>query len=615
MCGIAGSIDSNNMIDERIIPCLRHRGPDGQGHFAEGEVILYHSRLAIQDVQEGKQPMYLDDDLVTVYNGEIYNHLELRKKYGLQCHTRSDTETFLHLYKKIGIGFVHELDGMFAIALYDKRVQKVYLIRDRAGEKPLYYYHYNHTLSFASELNVLKGSLNLQIHHEYFYEYLRMGSFFREHTPYKNVNELPAGHWMEIDVPSKTYKVQRWWDIKPFYQEPSNLSLDGALQQADVILRKAVQQRMLSSDLEVGCFLSGGIDSSLVATTATDFNHQLKTFTVAFPGAYNEAPLAKLVADKIGSHHTEININFNDLLQNVEGIIANYGEPFMDASAIPTWYVSREARKHVTVILNGDGADELFGGYRKYVPLASYDFFNASAFIKGAATLFNSILPVSHNKKSVYNYLYRLTALAKNNPLNIYLAAGADIFEGFTRKSFIEQQPEVYNEISGFIQKRISGVSGGLNKLILLDFDLNLMNQMLVKMDIGSMAHALEGRSPFLCKDFLEWVPALPEKFKVKGRTTKFLLRQLSKKHIPQELVNQPKRGFEVPLKSWVDGDLKEMMGEYLFSSNTLHCNFIQPLFLQQIWDRKLRMGDEKRAKILWNVFVMEVWYRKCYLP
>ena len=382
MCGIAGSIIEGNQFDEGVLHSLQHRGPNEQTFFQENELILYHTRLSIQDVSEGHQPMKLGERYVIVFNGEIYNHNELRVKYNLQCSTRSDTETLLHLFNLLGIKFLEELDGMFAIALYDRSQQQLWLMRDRAGEKPLYYYNYNEQWFFASELTTIKQAMPLEIHHSYFYEYLRLGAFYRSHTPYKHCQELPGGHWMCINLSTKSQQVQKWWSIKDFYLKPTEIAEKDAVGKIKLLLDDAVKSRLETSDLEVGCFLSGGIDSGLVATTAAQFTQKLKTFTVAFPGKYNEAPLAQLVANKIGSQHTEINIDFSDLRDNVESILANYGEPFTDSSAIPTWYVSREAKKHVTVILNGDGADELFGGYRRHVPFANYDFYNSSTFVK-----------------------------------------------------------------------------------------------------------------------------------------------------------------------------------------------------------------------------------------
>ena len=597
-----------------VLQCLQHRGPDEQASLQEGNVVLYHTRLAIQDIQSGRQPMQLGNELTIVFNGEIYNHQELRKKYNLQCHTQSDTETMLLLYKQMGIDFLHELDGMFAFSLFDKTKNAVWLVRDRAGKKPLYYHHYQDEWFFASELNTIKAVKNLEIEYDHFYEFMRLGSFYQSHTPYKNVHELPGGSWLKIDLNTHTAEQQKWWDIKPFYQKTISLTESEAIAQAASFLDMGVKRRLESSDLEVGCFLSGGIDSSLVATTAAQHTNKLKTFTVAFSGRYNEAPLAKLVADQIQSHHTEINIDFSDLQDNIEQILANYGEPFTDSSAIPTWYVSREARKHVKVILNGDGADELFGGYRRYVPFAKYDFFNTTAMVQGIAKSINGLLPVSHNKMSLYNYIYRLTGLAKKDSLDVYLAAGTDIIEGLSHHIFTHYKPAYFQEIGDGIESMIANVEGGLKKLMLVDFNISLFSALLVKMDIGSMAHALEGRSPFLCKEFLEWAPTLPDEFKIKGKKTKYLLRQLAKNKIPAQLVNQPKRGFEIPLKQWVEGDLKEIIHSYLFSAQPFSENFVKKTFVQDVWERKLRIGDEKRAKILWMLFSLEVWHKKIYL-
>ena len=614
MCGLAGSISKNNQINEKILQGLRHRGPDDQTFYKDNDLILYHTRLAILDVAAGVQPMKLGEDLVIAFNGEIYNHEELRAKFNLTCSTRSDTETLLHLYKKLGIEFLNELDGMFAIALYDRKEQLLWLARDRSGKKPLYYYCNNGEWLFASELNVIRAVKDLEIKEEHFYEYLRLGSFYRSHTPYKNVAELPGAHYIRIHLPTGDYSVKQWWNIKDRYLETKLISKAEALIQLEEKLDTAVKRRIESSDLEVGCFLSGGIDSGLVATVASKHVKKLKTFTVAFPGAYNEAPLAKLVANKIQSHHTEIDINFSDLESQVEGILANYGEPFMDSSAIPTWYVSREAKKHVTVILNGDGADELFGGYRRYVPFARYDFFEASRIVKSTAKLAHAVMPVSHEKKSMYNYIYRLAGLAKSNSIDSYLGAGSDIFEGYTNDAFKNLDSNIYGTIQHEIDDMIEGVSGGLKKLMLLDFNINLFGDLLVKMDIGTMAHALEGRSPLLCKEFLDWVPSLPDQYKISGKTTKVLLRDLAGKLLPAELVSQPKRGFEIPLKNWVDGELKGIISDYILSSGAFINNFVKPDFVRDIWNRKINPGNEKRAKMLWTLFAMEVWHKKSYL-
>ena len=611
MCGIAGSINfklSYQQVNNKML----HRGPDEQNGFTADNVDLYHLRLSIVDIAGGKQPMQLENRYTIIFNGEIYNHNEIRSTLGLRGNTASDTETLLLLYRKMGADMLNLLDGMFVFVIYDQQEKKLFIARDRAGKKPLYYYQDADKIVFASELNCLKGSLPLQMNEANFYHYLRLGSFYKQLTPYKNVTELNAGSFLIIDCSTLELREKRWWNINEFYKQNSNDNFESALEKTDQLLNAGVKRRLESSDLEVGSFLSGGIDSGLVTAIASRYTNKLKTFTVSFAGEYDEAPLAKLVADKYKTNHTEIKISFGNLQQDVEKIIANYGEPFFDSSAIPSYYVSAEARKHLTVILNGDGADELFGGYRRYVPFAQYDFFKANAMVKNTAGLAKKLLPITDNKKSRYNYLYRLTSLASKNNLEIYLSAGVDIFEDYEQNmlnapaSYLQLLQDDFNELAG-------ADMSGLKKIMNIDFDVNLFSDLLVKMDIATMSNSLEGRSPFLCKELLEYIPGINDNYKIKGSTTKYLLRQLAKKYLPEQLINQPKRGFEIPLKNWVNHELKEIIYDYLGSNNALSRQFVKPAFIQSLLDNTIKIAAEKRAKILWTLFSMEVWYKNIY--
>lgn len=611
MCGIAGSVNFK-LCYQQVNKVMLHRGPDEQNGFTADNVALYHLRLSILDITGGKQPMHLDNRYTIIFNGEIYNHADIRIQLGLTGTTSSDTETLLLLYQKLGTGMLNYMDGMFAFAIYDQQEKKLFIARDRAGKKPLYYYNDGSKIVFASELNCIKSLLPLQMDTGNFYHYLRLGSFYKQLTPYKNVTELTAGSFLMIDCNTLECTKTTWWNIHQFYQQKSNDHFETALEKTDSFLTAGVKRRLESSDLEVGSFLSGGIDSGLVTAIASHYTSKLKTFTVSFPGEYDEAPLAKLVAEKYNTHHTEIKISFDNLKNDVEKILANYGEPFFDSSAIPSYYVSEAARKHLTVILNGDGADELFGGYRRYVPFAQYDFFKANALIKNSAGLAKKILPQSHQKKSIYNYLYRLAALASKSSLEIYLSAGVDIFEDY--QQHILNPPADYLKI---LQDDFSLVANsnmsGLKKIMNIDFDCTLFSDLLVKMDIATMAHSLEGRSPFLCKELLEYIPAINDHFKIKGRTTKYLLRQLAKKYLPAELIHQPKRGFEIPLKNWVNHELKEIIFDYVGSAGALNRQFTDTHFIQSLLNNTTKIAAEKRAKILWTLFSMEVWYKKIY--
>ena len=610
MCGIAGSVNYPLNIPQ-LTHDLFHRGPDEQTTFEEGVVQLHHHRLAILDIAGGHQPKH-HGHFTIIFNGEIYNHNEVRKKLNLNCRGSSDTETILHAYEKVGPACLPEFDGMFAFVIYDRQKKDLFLARDRAGKKPLYYYTNGKSFVFASELNALRRQVPPDINEEHLQQYIRMGYFYKSSTPYKNIWELPAGSYAYVPIHQPQINVSKWWNIHEFYKKKSKDSFETALRTTDDLLHQAIKRRVESSDLEVGSFLSGGIDSGLVSAIAKEYNPTLKTFTVSFAGEYDEAPLAKLVADRYKTSHHEIRISYDNLQDDVEKILSNYGEPFFDSSAIPSYYVSREAKKHVTVILNGDGGDELFGGYRRYVPFSKYDFFDPGFFVKNTASILHAVLPVPDNKKSKYNYLYRLANFARKNSLPTYLSATIDSFEGyekyFTGKETVLRQ--VQDDFEIINQSSLTG----LQKIMNLDFDNLLAGDLLVKMDIATMAHSLEGRSPLLCKELLEYVPSLPDNYKIKGRQTKYLLRKLAEKYLPADLIHQPKRGFEIPLKKWMDNELKDVIASYVLSNNAFSRHFVATSFINDLWNRKINTGNEKRAKMLWTLFALEVWYKKCYL-
>ncbi len=609
MCGIAGSINfrlNASALDRDLI----HRGPDEKSLFEEGELQFFHYRLSILDISGGKQPMHKGSCTI-IFNGEIYNHQDVRNKYALTGQTSSDTETILMAYQHAGPACLNEFDGMFAIAILDRDKNMLFLARDRAGKKPLYYYCKKNSFVFASELNALKSQVKANISDVHIQQYLRYGAFHGEATPYVNVKELLPGAYAEIDINTADVKLAKWWSIEPFYKRRLSIDLTDAVEQTDHALRQAIKRRLESSDLEVGSFLSGGIDSGLVTSIASEMRPGLRTFTVSFSGVYDEAPLAKQVATKLRTNHTEINISFDNLQHDIEKILSNYGEPFYDDSAIPSYYVSREARKHLTVILNGDGADEIFGGYRRYVPFTKYDFFSKSGLITSLSSIIKGVIPFSRKKQSLLNYMYRLADLTSNKGLEMYYSASTDIFCGYF-DSFIKQDESFGKNLEQLFQDvRKSGMSG-LQKIMYMDFNAILPDILLVKMDIASMANSLEGRSPFLSKELLELAPGLPDDFKVKGKRTKVLLRQLATRYLPNKIVGQPKRGFEVPLQQWVNNELKEIITDYLASPGSFASGYVKADFIKGLLDNKIRVHAEKRAKMLYTLFALEVWYKKC---
>ena len=595
MCAIAGAINYLDYDLKAIKNALNHRGPDEQATYINNNVALLHTRLSIQDISSGQQP-FTFQNFTIVFNGEIYNHLELREDLKeVDFQTSSDTETLLHLYIKYQDKMFDKIDGMFSFAILDNTQNKIFLARDRSGKKPLYIYKNNSSILFCSELNAIKvGVKSLDVNEDAIYSYLRTGLFFQQYTPYNDVQEVLAGHYYEIDLNNLEISQNRYFDILDCYNQKSKLSFKDSLTKLDSLLHLSVKDRLLSSDLEVGAFLSGGIDSSLVVAIASEYKQNLKTFTVKFDGTYDESELARLTANKYNTQHTELTISIN-LKDDIEKILLGYGQPFMDSSAIPSFYVAKEAKKHVTVILNGDGADELFGGYRRYVPMA-----NDWVGIANKLSFLLKFLPQPHNKKSIYNYAYRLLSMSSKDGLDFYLSATIDMFEDvytFKNNNILEKMNDFVNSIS----------LDPLSKMLYLDFNILLFSDLLVKIDISTMSHSLEGRSPFLSKYMLEFAPSLQNEYKVKGKTTKYILRELGKKYLPSELITQPKRGFEVPLKNWVEKDLKQNIFDKL-NSNSYASSFIDNKFIQKLLEKKINVSDEKRAKMLWNIYCLEVW-------
>jgi len=598
MCGIAGFINYPQGDIEKAQKFLFHRGPDAQTSYAYNNINLVHTRLSIQDVEHGGQPLVIGD-LVIVFNGEIYNHLELRRK--VACHafkTQSDTETFLALYIEHGLGALSMCDGMFAFAILDKKSNKLILGRDRAGKKPLYYFKEAGSMVFASELKTLSNCVNkLKVDEKEISSYIRNGFFYDEKTPFQDVYEVAPGTILTVTVNDLTIQKNSFFDILDYYKKDKINDFESALRLVDESLHKSVKDRLLSSDLEVGAFLSGGIDSSLVVAIASRYVDKLKTFTVKIDGSFDESKLAKLTAEKYDTDHTEILISMN-LKDDIETILCNYGEPFMDSSAVPSYYVSQEAKKHVSIVLNGDGADELFGGYRRYVPVANNWIGIAKYFAQ-----FANILPKANNKLSNLNYIYRLLKLSKKKGLDFYNSATNDIFEDV----YSFDSNDTFEQMEGFIMGLDRENISALSKLLIMDFNCILPSDLLKKMDIATMAHSLEGRSPFLSKYMLELAPTLNDKFKVKGINTKIILRELGKKYLPEALINQPKRGFEVPLKQWVDGELRSNIFDSL-NGDCYSKSFFPKSFIDRLIEKKIDTSDEKRAKMLWSLYCLEVW-------
>jgi asparagine synthase (glutamine-hydrolysing) len=600
MCGIAGLINFDDSYIDSIKRSLYHRGPDAQTHCKYKNLHLIHTRLSIQDLKHGNQP-YTIGKFVIIFNGEIYNHLELRKKINnYSFKTKSDTETLLALYIQFGISSLEMCDGMFAFAILDKSDNKIILARDRVGKKPLYLYKKAEQIFFASELNTLLKKLpDLSVDEDSIYGYLRSGFFYHDTTPYHHVDEVLPGYVYEININTLKIDKNEYFNLSDQYDNNLAINHEDALDNLDSILHKSIKSRLISSELSVGAFLSSGIDSSLIVAIASEYVQNLKTFTVKFDEGYDESYLASITANKFSTNHHELNVSM-DLKNDIEEILSSYGEPFMDSSAIPSFYVSREAKKYLTVILNGDGADELFGGYRRYVPIAN----NWVRYAKYFSYL-TSIMPNPQDKQNSYNYLYRLLSMSNKTGLDFYLSATTDLYEDIYKFPFNKAIQGMEGYVDSINKKDISNLS----KMLILDTSLILPSDLLKKMDIATMSNSLEGRSPFLSKYFLEWAPKLNDKEKIRGTETKSILRNLALKYSLDEVYDKPKKGFEIPLKNVVEGELKDNIFDTL-SGDSYSQSYFDSSFIQQILYSKKSISREKRAKILWNLYSLEVWHK-----
>tara|TARA_Y100000816_G_C26088270_1_gene574668 strand:+ start:151 stop:1962 length:1812 start_codon:yes stop_codon:yes gene_type:complete len=599
MCGVVGGINISIENLEKMQNALIHRGPDSGGNLIDKNILLGHRRLAIQDIDNGIQPLSISSYTI-VFNGEIYNHQKIRKRFlsNVDFRTSSDTETLIYLYANFREKMFDMIDGMFSFCIHDKKRNKLIIARDRAGKKPLYFFNDRKTFIFSSELNSIKNAIpEIKINNDAIYFYLRCGFMFKDHTPYKNIKSVKPGYWYNIDIETLNVSQHKYFDIKRNYKNKSQSTFNEKLNYVDHILHKSIKNRLISSDLEVGAFLSGGIDSSLVVAIASHYKKNLKTFTVKFDGDYDESHLAKLTSDRYSTDHHELKISYN-LENDLEKILTNYGQPFMDSSAIPSYYVSQAAKKHVTVALNGDGADELFGGYRRYVPFSSkhYNHLSKISWLK-------YFLPFPRKKNSLYNYFHRLLNISMKSGINHYLSTTTDIFEDF--KTF--EKNKIFYEMQSFIE---SIDLNPVEKLQYLDFRLLLASNLLVKMDISTMSQSLEGRSPFLSKYFLDFAPKLNTSDRIRGGKTKFILRELSKKYLDETICIQPKRGFESPISKWIDNEIKSIVCDYLYR-DSFSSKFIDKNFILNLIDNKISISSEKRAKIIWTLLTLEIWHEK----
>ncbi|MCH2663870.1 asparagine synthase (glutamine-hydrolyzing) [bacterium] len=628
MCGIAGLIDpslSTAQVTDRVrgaVDALVHRGPDDQGTFCEEGVGIGIRRLSIIDVEGGHQPIANEAETVhVVCNGEIYNYLDLRKELETRGHvfkTRSDVEVIVHLYEEYGTSCVDHLVGMFGIALWDSVNRRLFLGRDRLGKKPLYYAERSDTLVFGSEIKaILEVYPDLaEPDRDSLIPYLRYGLIPEPHTIYRGIRNLPAGHWMVYE--GRRSRIQEYW--RPDPTEDTDRSYDDWKGELDALLLESVRSRLMS-EVPLGVFLSGGIDSSAVVAYAHQAGlHPLKTFTIGFDrGEWDESGDAETVARHFGTEHhvlrvaqTELEASMADTLV---ALVRGFDEPFGDSSALPTYHVSRLAGEHVRVILGGDGGDELFAGYSSYRGIRFAEFYRqlpawlGQGLLPSAAGAVASALP--RGRRYAAQRVQKVFAASGMAFADMYFSKQAlcsdDLISGLLSTPIgREERPDT--SISG-IRQVLSSEAPAVNKATYADIRFRLLEDMLVKVDRMSMAHSLEVRSPFLDHRLVEFALAIPPALKLRGWETKAILRDTVRGYLPRSTVQKKKQGFGVPLREWFKTGLHEMVGDYLESEpGGLPADTFDRKAVRQLVARHQK-GEADYSQVIWMLLNYATWH------
>ncbi len=596
-----------------------HRGPDDDGFYVNENVGLGMRRLSIIDVAHGKQPIHnADETKWIVFNGEIYNYQELRtglEKRGHVFYTNSDTEAIVHLYDEHGADCLQYLRGMFAFAIWDDRDKSLFLARDRVGKKPLLYSQQtNGNLIFGSEFQALlqHPAISREVDLEAIDSYLSYLCIPAPQTAFKQIRKLEPGHWLRWK--NGEVETKRYW--LPDFSKKIKISEEDAIEETTRILRESTKLRMIS-EVPLGAFLSGGVDSSIVvALMAQESSQPVKTFSIGFEEQdFSELKYAKRVAEHVGAEYNEFIVRPN-ALEVIPTLVEHYGEPYADSSAIPTYYVAKETRAHVTVALNGDGGDESFAGYERYAAMRFAETYNRlpktlrKMFVEAPVNL----LPTSELKRSRFRdakrffqaanlpkterYFRWMSTFNRDSKSEIY---AKDFSAAVSTQNASEFQDRWFAKANG---------SGILDAALLTDQMTYLPNDLLVKVDIASMANSLEARSPFLDHKVMEFAASLPENLKMQRFQTKSLLKKVAARLVPKEVVYRRKMGFGVPIGKWFREDMKDFVRGVLLSEKSLKRGIIKPEMLERFVNEHTN-AERDHAFQLWTLLMLELWFQR----
>lgn len=625
MCGICGivSVDASERIDPRVLIRMRdtliHRGPDDQGYFVGPGVGLGHRRLSIIDLRpEGRQPLANEDGSVQlVFNGEIYNFAEHREwliSRGHRFRSRTDTEVIIHLYEEFGIECLKRLRGMFAFALWDEGRQLLFLARDRLGKKPLYYSFDGNKLLFGSEAKAILAhpGVNREPDPQALDYYVSFGYVPAPLASFKGLRKLQPAHYLTFE--RGRLNIGRYWKVH--YLPKVEITEQEACTQIIERLTEAVKLRMIS-DVPLGAFLSGGIDSSaIVALMSKLSNTPVKTFSIGFKEPqYDETRYARIVARKFGTEHHEFTVEA-DATAVIDKLVWHYDEPYSDSSALPTYYLSKLTRDYVTVALNGDAGDENFAGYRRYLPNVVGQYLHKiPAPLRGL--LGDSAFQGSRlfrNNREIAKKLRVLANTLLKDPRANYPRLMTN-FDGDGKRNLYSQEFAERVNCDAADELILSLYSASDSEHIVdatlnVDLELYLPNDLLAKVDVASMAVGLEARSPMVDHEFVEFVARLPSRFKISGLTLKAIFKKALKDFLPESIIGRRKMGFGVPLDQWFRGHLSEFLRDILLSRRAEERGYFKRAAIEGLIDAHVGGGSDHQYR-LWNLLMLELWHRR----
>jgi len=624
MCGICGKISSNGAVSEGLIrkmcEVLKHRGPDNEGCMLFDlpsnniTIGLGHRRLSVIDLSPaGHQPMCNEDRTIwIVMNGEVYNFLELRdelEKKGHRFKSHTDTEAILHLYEEKGIECLGDLRGPFAFSLWDSKRERLFLARDRIGKKPIYYRYKNQTLTFASEIKAIlqDPGVSVEVNRSAVTDYLSYGYVPTPESMFKGIMKLPPAHFMIYE--KGNIRIEKYWELD--FSKKIKLSENEYCDRILDLLEEATRLRMIS-DVPLGAFLSGGIDSSAVVYMMSKLSSRpVKTFSIGFEEQeYSELKFAERIADRFGTEHKNYIVKPN-AIEILPKLVWHYNEPYADSSALPSYYVAKMTRQDVTVALNGDGGDECFGGYERFMAarFAEYLKIVPGNLLRFIADRLSESLSLKDFRTRLKRFLLMASRPYRDRHYN-----WVTIFRDSDKRSLFSE--EFNKEITvrnsfAYLDKAFNEcTSKGIVDLVMsTDIKTNLLDDLLVKMDIATMANSLEGRSPFLDHKVMEFMASIPSNMKIKGMRLKYIFKKALKNKLPDEILARGKMGFGVPLDSWLRGELKSYSYGILLSDKCIKRGYFKKEALKNMLDEHCAGNFNNGAKI-WSLLFLELWHR-----